>query len=71
MKRGVKRGAQVTKRALRRKGAKRKAGTPLAGNAAPYGTDGAGGDMGGANLDYPTKMNASADEGKPQLQKQT
>ena len=29
MKRGVKRGAQVTKRALRRKGAKRKAGTLL------------------------------------------
>ena len=67
MKRGVKRGAQVTKRALRRKGAKGKAGRSAAGNAALYGTDGAGGDMGGANLDYLTKMNASADEGKPAI----
>lgn len=64
--RGVKRAAQVTKRALRRPGAKGKAAASGGANAAIYGMG--GGDSGGsANLDYLTKMNASADEGKPAI----
>lgn len=64
--RGVGRAAQITRRALRRPGARRKAATAGGTNAAAYGMG--GGDGGGsANLDYLTKMNASADEGKPAI----
>lgn len=62
--RGIGKTAKIMKRALRRKGAKGKAGRSAAGNAAmAYG----GNDTSDLNLDYLTKMTSSADEGKPAI----
>ena len=63
--RGVKKTGKILRRALKRKGAKRKAGTSAAGNAAMYGDYGP--DSGDINLDYLTKMMSSADMGKPAI----
>ena len=63
--RGVKKTGKILRRALKRKGAKRKAGTLTAGNAAMYGDYGP--DSGDINLDYLTKMMSSADMGKPAI----
>ncbi len=63
--RGLKKTGKIMKRALRRKGAKGKAGRSAAGNAAMYGDYGP--DSGDINLDYLTKMMSSADMGKPAI----
>ena len=63
--RGIKKTGKIVKRALKRRGAKRKAGQSAAGNAAMRA--GGGGDSDGISLDYLTKMNSSADEGKPAI----
>ena len=65
-KRGLKRTGKVVKRALRRGKNKAKAAGAAGANAAIYGT-GAGGSDNGFDMDVLTKMNSSADEGKPAL----
>lgn len=65
-KRGIKRTGKVLKRAFKRKGAKTKAAGAAGANAAIYGT-GSGSSDSGFGMDVLTKMNSSADEGKPAL----
>lgn len=68
--RGVKRGGQIIKRSLRGGKAKGRAAKSAAGTAAVHGVTGGNSGWGG-DMDYLTKMNSSADEGKPAIQEKT